>query len=161
MRRFALPCSGYRHGTPKAGALSAALHSDMKVWDGSGVFFQFSTWDLNFPLPVPGGLAYLLRQRWSSSFCYCGRYSCCLCPCSYNVLIIVSAVAPLAIQCYLQAILHEFDNGLLEQILDALKNHLRKVGFLHFSHFPVGSLCRLSATSIFPADGTFSGFRFL
>ncbi len=123
--------------------------------------FQFSTWDLNFPLPVPGGLAYLLRQRWSSSFCYCGRYSCCLCPCSYNVLIIVSAVAPLAIQCYLQAILHEFDNGLLEQILDALKNHLRKVGFLHFSHPPVGSLYHLSEASIVPADEAFSGFRFL
>ena len=29
LRRFALPCSGYRHGTPKAGALPAALHPDM------------------------------------------------------------------------------------------------------------------------------------
>ena len=28
LRCFALPCSGYRHGTPKAGALPAALHPD-------------------------------------------------------------------------------------------------------------------------------------
>ena len=26
LRRFALPCPGYRHGTPKAGALPTALH---------------------------------------------------------------------------------------------------------------------------------------
>ena len=26
LRRFVLPCSGYRHGTPKAGALPTALH---------------------------------------------------------------------------------------------------------------------------------------
>ena len=30
LRRFALPCPGYRHGTPKAGALPAALHPDMR-----------------------------------------------------------------------------------------------------------------------------------
>ena len=29
LRRFALPRPGYRHGTPKAGALPAALHPDM------------------------------------------------------------------------------------------------------------------------------------
>ena len=29
LRRFAPPCPGYRHGTPKAGALPAALHPDM------------------------------------------------------------------------------------------------------------------------------------
>jgi len=29
LRRFALPCPGYRHGTPKAGALPTALHPDM------------------------------------------------------------------------------------------------------------------------------------
>ena len=29
LQRFALPCPGYRHGTPKAGALPAALHPDM------------------------------------------------------------------------------------------------------------------------------------
>ena len=30
MRRFALPCPGYRHGTPKAGALPTALHPDIQ-----------------------------------------------------------------------------------------------------------------------------------
>ena len=29
LRRFTLPCPGYGHGTPKAGALPAALHPDM------------------------------------------------------------------------------------------------------------------------------------
>ena len=29
MRRFALPCSGYRHGTPKSRALPTALHPDI------------------------------------------------------------------------------------------------------------------------------------
>ena len=29
MRRFALPCSGYRHGTPKPRVLSAELHPDI------------------------------------------------------------------------------------------------------------------------------------
>ena len=28
LRRFALPCPGYRHGTPKASALPTALHPD-------------------------------------------------------------------------------------------------------------------------------------
>ena len=31
LRRFALPCSGYRHGTPKAGALPTALHPVIKL----------------------------------------------------------------------------------------------------------------------------------
>ena len=30
LRRFALPCPGYRHGTPKAGALPVALHPDIR-----------------------------------------------------------------------------------------------------------------------------------
>ena len=30
MRRFTLPCPGYRHGTPKASALPTALHPDKK-----------------------------------------------------------------------------------------------------------------------------------
>ena len=30
LRRFALPCPGYRHGTPKAGALPTALHPDIQ-----------------------------------------------------------------------------------------------------------------------------------
>ena len=28
LRRFALPCPGYRHGTPKAGAIPTSLHPD-------------------------------------------------------------------------------------------------------------------------------------
>ena len=39
-RRFALLRPGYRHGTPKAGALPTALHPDMKLWGGPGVFSQ-------------------------------------------------------------------------------------------------------------------------
>ena len=31
LRRFALPCSGYRHGTPKPGAIPASLYPDMRV----------------------------------------------------------------------------------------------------------------------------------
>ena len=30
LRRFTLPCPGYRHGTPKAGALPTALHPVIK-----------------------------------------------------------------------------------------------------------------------------------
>ena len=40
LRRFASPYPGYRHGTPKAGALPTALHPDMKLWGGPGVFSQ-------------------------------------------------------------------------------------------------------------------------
>ena len=40
LRRFALTRPGYRHGTPKAGALPTALHPDMKLWGGPGVFSQ-------------------------------------------------------------------------------------------------------------------------
>lgn len=31
LRRFALSCSGYRHGTPKPGAIPASLYPDMRV----------------------------------------------------------------------------------------------------------------------------------
>ena len=31
LRRFALPCSGYRHGTPKPGAIPVSLYPDMRV----------------------------------------------------------------------------------------------------------------------------------
>ena len=31
LRCFALPCSGYRHGTPKPGAIPASLYPDMRV----------------------------------------------------------------------------------------------------------------------------------
>ena len=34
LRRFALPRPGYRHGTPKAGALPTALHPGMRFWHG-------------------------------------------------------------------------------------------------------------------------------
>ena len=32
LRRFALPCSGYRHGTPKSRALPTALHPDIQFF---------------------------------------------------------------------------------------------------------------------------------
>ena len=35
-RRFALLCPGYRHGTPKAGALPTAQHPVMKLGDPAG-----------------------------------------------------------------------------------------------------------------------------
>ena len=31
LRHFALPCPGYRHGTPKPGAIPASLYPDMRV----------------------------------------------------------------------------------------------------------------------------------
>lgn len=31
LRRFTLPCPGYRHGTPKPGAIPASLYPDMRV----------------------------------------------------------------------------------------------------------------------------------
>ena len=31
LRRFALPCPGYRHSTPKPGAIPASLYPDMRV----------------------------------------------------------------------------------------------------------------------------------
>ena len=31
LRRFALPCPGYRHGTPKPGAIPVSLYPDMRV----------------------------------------------------------------------------------------------------------------------------------
>ena len=36
LRRFALPRSGYRHGTPKAGALPTALHPVIKLFYPAG-----------------------------------------------------------------------------------------------------------------------------
>ena len=36
LRRFSLPCPGYRHGTPKAGALPTAQHHVMKLGDPAG-----------------------------------------------------------------------------------------------------------------------------
>ena len=40
LRRFALPCPGYRHGTPKAGALPTALHPVIEFFIRLGVFSQ-------------------------------------------------------------------------------------------------------------------------
>ena len=34
LRRFALPCPGYRHGAPKAGALPTALHPVIEFLSG-------------------------------------------------------------------------------------------------------------------------------
>ena len=40
LRRFTLPCPGYRHGTPKAGALPTALHPVIQFFIRLGVFSQ-------------------------------------------------------------------------------------------------------------------------
>ena len=40
LRRFALPCSGYRHGTPKPPALPTALHPDMKFRNSRKIKFN-------------------------------------------------------------------------------------------------------------------------
>ena len=40
LRGFALPCPGYRHGTPKAGALPTALHPVIEFFIRLGVFSQ-------------------------------------------------------------------------------------------------------------------------
>ena len=40
LRRFTLPCPGYRHGTPKAGALPTALHPVIEFFIRLDVFSQ-------------------------------------------------------------------------------------------------------------------------
>ena len=40
LRRFALPCPGYRHGTPKPPALPTALHPDMKFRNSRKIKFN-------------------------------------------------------------------------------------------------------------------------
>ena len=40
LRRFALPCPGYRHGTPKPPALPTALHPDMKFHNSRKIKFN-------------------------------------------------------------------------------------------------------------------------
>ena len=42
LRRFTLPCPGYRHGTPKAGALPTALHPVIEFFIRLVVFSQMS-----------------------------------------------------------------------------------------------------------------------
>ena len=51
MRRFALLRLGYRHGTPKAGALPTALHPVIQFFIRLGVFSQTRR-DTNFAIPV-------------------------------------------------------------------------------------------------------------
>ena len=50
MRRFTMPRPGYRHGTPKAGALPAALHPVIEFFIRLGVFSQTRR-DTNFAIP--------------------------------------------------------------------------------------------------------------
>ena len=74
-RRFALLRPGYRHGTPKAGALPTALHPDMKLWGGPGVFSQ--SWRAT-NCAIPGYSIFLhdtMRRRKKQVFRVCGQ--CC------------------------------------------------------------------------------------
>ena len=50
LRRFALLCPGYRHGTPKAGALPTALHPVIEFFIRLVVFTQTRR-DTNFAIP--------------------------------------------------------------------------------------------------------------
>ena len=50
MRRFAMTCPGYRHGTPKAGALPTALHPVIEFFIRLVVFSQIKR-DTNFAIP--------------------------------------------------------------------------------------------------------------
>ena len=60
MRRFTLPCPGYRHGTPKAGALPTALHPVIQFFIRLGVFSQIKR-DTNFAIP---GYLLSIAQLW-------------------------------------------------------------------------------------------------
>ena len=57
LRRFALPCPGYRHGTPKAGALPTAQHPVMKLGDPAGRI-------------LPNQARYQLRYTRIFTFCH-------------------------------------------------------------------------------------------
>ena len=64
LRRFALPCSGYRHGTPKASALPTALHPDTvftlhrkSVFDNPNSILDFGR-KVNRPVAYPARIAY-------------------------------------------------------------------------------------------------------
>ena len=52
LRRFALPRSGYRHGTPKAGALPTALHPVIQFFIRLGVFSQTNCGTLQVPVVI-------------------------------------------------------------------------------------------------------------
>ena len=75
LRRFASPYPGYRHGTPKAGALPAALHPDMyfsarqhafaHILKGNGAFCR-----TRFPrLRSADACAFRLHRRQACTFC--------------------------------------------------------------------------------------------
>ena len=75
LRGFALPCPGYRHGTPKAGALPAALHPDMyfsarqhafaHILKGNGAFCR-----TRFPRSrSAAACAFRLHRRQTCTFC--------------------------------------------------------------------------------------------
>ena len=75
LRRFASSYPGYNHGTPKAGALPTALHPDMKLWGGPGVFSQ--SWRAT-NCAIPGYSIFLhdtMRRRKKQVFRVCGQ--CC------------------------------------------------------------------------------------
>ena len=75
LRRFTLPRPGYRHGTPKAGALPAALHPDMyfsarqhafaHILKGNGAFCR-----THFPRSrSAAACAFRLHRRQACTFC--------------------------------------------------------------------------------------------
>ena len=64
LRRFASPYPGYRHGTPKAGALPTALHPDTvftlhrkSVFDSPNSILDFGR-KVNRPVAYPARIAY-------------------------------------------------------------------------------------------------------
>ena len=64
LRRFTLPCPGYRHGTPKASALPTALHPDTvftlhrkSVFDSPNSILDFGR-KVNRPVAYPARIAY-------------------------------------------------------------------------------------------------------
>ena len=64
LRHFALPCPGYRHGTPKASALPTALHPDTvftlhrkSVFDSPNSILDFGR-KVNRPVAYPARIAY-------------------------------------------------------------------------------------------------------
>ena len=60
LRHFALPCPGYRHGTPKAGALPTAQHPDIKFFQSFRMYSQIKR-DTNFAIP---GYLLSIAQLW-------------------------------------------------------------------------------------------------
>ena len=56
LRRFALPCPGYRHGTPKSSAIPASLHPDIQflpLYHGGGENQRFfCLWSFLWSVPL-------------------------------------------------------------------------------------------------------------